>query len=433
MFHLWTPPVEVDLVQSQSRRYSPDERRVAHDFIMSTSLNERKVDFLRIDEDRKFMSRALELAVRGMGHTRPNPMVGAVLVKDGRIIGEGWHEQYGGPHAEVNCFANATEDPTGATLYVTLEPCAHYGKTPPCADLVISKGVDRVVAAMVDPNPLVAGKGIRRIKDAGIFVTVGVMEEEAKRLNEVFLKYVTQHKPFVLYKAAMSLDGKTACYTGDSKWITSEDAREEVHVLRGCYKGIMVGAGTILADNPQLTARTEGMIDPVRIIVDGNLSVPLKAKVFQEPGENIILTTTAGDEAKRQALTDMGVDVIIADGDEKGKVDLSSAMTGLALKGIDGILLEGGATLAASAFAEGIVDKVRIYVAPKIIGGKDAPGLIGGQGIASMADALALRDIQTEMSGPDLVIQAYVDQTKKAEPKPAKTRAPKEILKREDQ
>lgn len=210
-------------------------------------------------------------------------MVGAVLAKDGRIIGEGWHEVYGGPHAEVNCFAHATEDPKGATLYVTLEPCSHYGKTPPCADLVVEKGVDRVVVAMEDPNPLVAGKGIRKLKEAGIFVTVGLMEEEAKKLNEVFLKYITQHKPFVLYKAAMSLDGKTACHTG-TQWISCEDSREEVHVLRGCYKGIMVGAGTILADNPQLTARTEGMIDPVRIIVDGKLSVPLKAKVFHEEG-----------------------------------------------------------------------------------------------------------------------------------------------------
>ena len=383
---------------------------------MSTSLNERKVDFLRIDEDRKFMSRALELAVRGMGHTRPNPMVGAVLVKDGRIIGEGWHEQYGGPHAEVNCFNHATEDPKGATLYVTLEPCAHYGKTPPCADLVISKGVDRVVAAMVDPNPLVAGKGIRRIKDAGIFVTVGVMEKEARKLNEVFLKYVTQHKPFVLYKAAMSLDGKTACYTGDSKWISSGDAREEVHVLRGCYKGIMVGAGTILADNPQLTARTEGMIDPIRIIVDGHLSVPLKAKVFQDPGETIVLTTTASDENKRKQLSQMGIDIIMADGEEKGKVDLQAAMTGLALKGIDGILLEGGATLAASAFEEGIVDKIRLYVAPKIIGGVTAPGLIGGKGASSMAKVLHLKDMQTEMSGSDLVIEAYVDSKKEEEP-----------------
>lgn len=379
------------------------------------------------------MSRALELAVRGMGHTRPNPMVGAVLVKDGRIIGEGWHEVYGGPHAEVNCFAHATEDPKGATLYVTLEPCSHYGKTPPCADLVVEKGVDRVVVAMEDPNPLVAGKGIRKLKEAGIFVTVGIMEEEAKKLNEVFLKYITQHKPFVLYKAAMSLDGKTACHTGDSQWISCEDSREEVHVLRGCYKGIMVGAGTILADNPQLTARTEGMIDPVRIIVDGHLSVPLKAKVFQEEGETIILTTTASDEGKRKALSDMGVDIIMTDGEEKGAVDLEAAMTGLALKGIDSILLEGGATLAASAFDAGIVDKVRIYTAPMIIGGVSAPGLIGGEGAETIPKAIRLRDIQTQMTGKDLVIEAYVEKEGKEEKAESTRPTDVDLLKREEE
>ena len=367
---------------------------------------------MRIDEDRKYMTKALELAARGMGHAGPNPMVGAVLVKDGRIIGEGWYEQYGGPHAEVNAFAHCSEDTRGATLYVTLEPCCHYGKTPPCADLIIDKDVERVVAAMVDPNPLVAGKGIRRLRDAGIFVTVGVMEEEARKLNEVFLKYVTEHKPFVLYKAAMSLDGKTACHTGESQWISSEDSREEAHALRGCYKGIMVGAGTIIADNPLLTARTEGLNDPVRIIVDGSLSVPLKAKVFQQPGETIILTTTESDEGKREEFSRMGVDIIMTDGEEKGKVDLSAAMTGLALKGIDSILLEGGATLAASAFEAGIVDKVRIYEAPIIIGGKGAPGLIGGLGASSLAEAVSLRDVTTEMSGPDLVIEAYVGRGK---------------------
>lgn len=379
------------------------------------------------------MSRALELAVRGMGHTRPNPMVGAVLVKDGRIIGEGWHEVYGGPHAEVNCFAHATEDPKGATLYVTLEPCSHYGKTPPCADLVVEKGVDRVVVAMEDPNPLVAGKGIRKLKESGIFVTVGIMEEEAKKLNEVFLKYITQHKPFVLYKAAMSLDGKTACHTGDSQWISCEDSREEVHVLRGCYKGIMVGAGTILADNPQLTARTEGMIDPVRIIVDGHLSVPLKANVFQEEGENIILTTTASDEGKRKALSDMGVDIIMTDGEEKGSVDLEAAMTGLALKGIDSILLEGGATLAASAFDAGIVDKVRIYTAPMIIGGVSAPGLIGGEGASTIPKAIRLRDIQTQMTGKDLVIEAYVEKEAKEEKAESTRPTDVDLLKREEE
>lgn len=365
--------------------------------------------FLRIDEDRKYMARALELALRGLGHTRPNPMVGAVVVRDGRIIGEGWHEQFGGPHAEVNAFAHCSEDPEGATLYVSLEPCAHYGKTPPCVNLVIAKKVARVVIAMEDPNPLVAGKSIRKLKEAGISVTVGVLEEKAKKLNEVFLKYITDHKPFVLYKAAMSLDGKTACYTGESRWISGEASREEVHMLRGCYAGIMAGAGTIRADNPQLTARTKGFSDPVRIIVDGKLSVPPAAKVFQEEGRVIIVTTSASGEGRRKDFEDMGAEIILADSEENGKVDLSAAMTGLYLKGIDGILLEGGAELAASAFKAGIVDKVRIYVSPMIIGGKGAPGLVGGQGAAAIPEAVKLKNISTEMSGEDLVIEAYVD------------------------
>ena len=180
---------------------------------------------MRIDDDKKFMARALELAANGMGHTRPNPMVGAVLVKDGEIIGEGWHEFYGGPHAEVNAFADCRADPAGATLYVTLEPCCHYGKTPPCADLIASKNLERVVVAMQDPNPLVSGKGIRKLKDAGIFVTTGVMEKEAQVLNEVFMKFITEKKPFVLYKSAVSMDGKTACHTGKSQWISSETTK----------------------------------------------------------------------------------------------------------------------------------------------------------------------------------------------------------------
>lgn len=380
------------------------------EFVIGNHLPERKGGgFLRIDEDRKYMARALELALRGLGHTRPNPMVGAVVARDGCIIGEGWHEQFGGPHAEVNAFAHCSEDPEGATLYVSLEPCAHYGKTPPCVDLVIAKKVARVVIAMEDPNPLVAGKSIRKLKEAGISVTVGVLEEKARKLNEVFLKYITARKPFVLYKAAMSLDGKTACYTGESQWISGEASREEVHMLRGCYAGIMVGAGTILADNPRLTARTKGFADPVRIIVDGKLSVPPVAKVFREEGRVIIITTSASGEGRRKDFEDMGAEIILADSEENGKVDLSAAMTGLYLKGIDGILLEGGAELAASAFEAGIVDKVRIYVSPMIIGGKEAPGLVGGQGAASIPEAVKLKNISTEMSGEDLVVEAYVD------------------------
>lgn len=363
--------------------------------------------------DRKYMARALQLALRGAGHTRPNPMVGAVLVKDGRIIGEGWHKQYGGPHAEVNAFASATEDPEGATLYVSLEPCSHYGKTPPCADLIIRKKVARVVAALEDPNPLVSGRGFRKLRANGIRVTVGVLAEEARHINDVFLTYVTMKRPFVLYKAAMSLDGKIACHTGESQWISSEKSREEVQRLRGILSGIMVGAGTVIADNPRLTCRMEEYENPARIIVDGKLRVPLESRIFHEPGRNIILTTSEASPEKKKALENLGVELIEADSEEPGKVDLKSAMLALGIKGIDGILLEGGPTLAASALEAGIIDAVRFYIAQKIIGGREAPSPFAGTGAAHMNEVVPLTDAVYGTSGDDLWIQAYIQREKK--------------------
>ncbi|PWL45808.1 MAG: bifunctional diaminohydroxyphosphoribosylaminopyrimidine deaminase/5-amino-6-(5-phosphoribosylamino)uracil reductase RibD [Veillonellaceae bacterium] len=359
------------------------------------------------------MARALQLALRGAGHTRPNPMVGAVLVKDGRIIGEGWHKQYGGPHAEVNAFASATEDPEGATLYVSLEPCSHYGKTPPCADLIIRKKVARVVAALEDPNPLVPGRGFRKLRANGIRVTVGVLAEEARHINDVFLTYVTRKRPFVLYKAAMSLDGKIACHTGESQWISSEKSREEVQRLRGILSGIMVGAGTVIADNPRLTCRMEEYENPARIIVDGKLRVPLESRIFHEPGRNIILTTSEASLEKKKALENLGVELIEADSEEPGKVDLKSAMLALGIKGIDGILLEGGPTLAASALEAGIIDAVRFYIAQKIIGGREAPSPFAGTGAAHMNEVVPLTDAVYGTSGDDLWIQAYIQREKK--------------------
>ena len=363
--------------------------------------------------DRKYMARALQLALRGAGHTRPNPMVGAVLVKDGRIIGEGWHKQYGGPHAEVNAFASATEDPEGATLYVSLEPCSHYGKTPPCADLIIRKKVARVVAALEDPNPLVSGRGFRKLRANGIRVTVGVLAEEARHINDVFLTYATRKRPFVLYKAAMSLDGKIACHTGESQWISSEKSREEVQRLRGILSGIMVGAGTVIADNPRLTCRMEEYENPARIIVDGTLRVPLESRIFHEPGRNIILTTSEASLEKKKALENLGVELIEADSEEPGKVDLKSAMLALGIKGIDGILLEGGPTLAASALEAGIIDAVRFYIAQKIIGGREAPSPFAGTGAAHMNEVVPLTDAVYGTSGDDLWIQAYIQREKK--------------------
>lgn len=367
--------------------------------------------FLFDQKDIAYMARAIGLARRGAGHTRPNPMVGAVIVKEGRVIGEGWHHRFGGPHAEVEAFRSCTEDPEGATLYVTLEPCAHYGKTPPCADLVARKKVGRVVAAMVDPNPLVAGKGIQKLRDAGIPVTVGVLEAECRRLNEVFLKYVTENQPFVLYKAALSLDGKTACHTGESQWISSEESRREARRLRGLYAGIMTGIGTVLADDPRLTARTEGLDDPARIIADSRLRIPAAAKVLHEPGRVILLTTSRAPAEKRKALQDMGAELIIADG-PGGEVDLRRAMTCLAAAGVDSILLEGGSVLAGAALEAGIIDKVCFYMAPLLIGGRQAPSPIGGTGAAHLTGAARLRDMTVTRSGADLKVTAYIEKEK---------------------
>lgn len=359
-------------------------------------------------DDEKYMKMALSLARKGLGYTRPNPLVGAILVKDGKIIGKGWHQHFGGPHAEVNCFRNCHENPAGATLYVSLEPCSHYGKTPPCVDLVIRKKVGRVVTAMMDPNPLVAGNGIRKLQAAGISVTVGVLEKEARKLNEVFIKYITTHRPFVLYKAAMSLDGKIACYTGESQWISSPESREESHVLRGALAGIMVGAGTVRKDNPFLTARVEGLPDPVRIVVDGRLSIPLDANVVTEKGQTVIITTESASLERAGAFEKKGVTVIKTQPQKDGRADLSEAMEKLGGLGIDGILLEGGGTLAASCFEANIIDKVRFYVAPMIIGGKDAPGLIGGRGAAHLSEAVHLSDLSVRQVGPDAAIEGYV-------------------------
>ena len=360
--------------------------------------------FLSEEIDKKYMRRAL----KGRGYTRPNPIVGAVLVKDDRIIGEGWHKKFGDSHAEVNAFTSALEDPTGATLYITLEPCSHYGKTPPCADLIIKKKVARVVCAMQDPNPVVSGRGLELLQSHGISVTVGILEKEAKKVNDIFLKYIVYQTPFVLYKAAMSLDGKIACYTGDSRWVSSEESRKDVHKLRSVYTGIMVGAGTIIADNPRLTARIEGAINPIRIIVDGNLSIPTTARVFKEKGRNIILTTSDASNSKKNEFENLGAEIFCYDSSFIGKVGLKKAMIGLGSLGIDSILLEGGPTLATEALKAGIIDKVRFYYAPKIIGGNQAISSFVGKGVPTMDKSLLLNDVSYETLGEDFVIEAYL-------------------------
>ncbi|MDD4334825.1 MAG: bifunctional diaminohydroxyphosphoribosylaminopyrimidine deaminase/5-amino-6-(5-phosphoribosylamino)uracil reductase RibD [Desulfotomaculaceae bacterium] len=360
--------------------------------------------------DRRYMKLALELAARARGRTSPNPMVGAVVVKEGKIIGQGYHMKAGTPHAEIHALNEAGAAAAGATLYVTLEPCCHYGRTGPCTGAIINAGVSRVVTAMWDPNPLVAGKGFRLLRSAGIEVTAGVLEEEALVLNEVFIKYITTRRPFVVAKAAVSLDGKIAARTGKSKWITGEEARAYGRRLRNWYDAIMAGIGTILADDPALTTRLPdgGGRDPVRIILDSRASIPSDARVLTQESDapTIIAVTAKAPPNKLEALRKNGVEALIVN--EGPQVDLTELMRLLGERGITSILLEGGAMVHGSAFSARIVDKVAWFIAPKIIGGRDAPGPVGGMGADSPADAAVLERVKVGRLGADLLVEGYL-------------------------
>jgi len=359
--------------------------------------------------DRHYMKMALELAARARGRTSPNPMVGAVLVKDNRIVGQGYHARAGTPHAEVLALAEAGNEARGATLYVTLEPCCHHGRTGPCTEAVIAAGVARVVIAMRDPNPLVSGGGIRRLRDAGVEVVTGVMEEEALELNEVFIKYITTGLPFVTAKAAMSLDGKIATHSGKSKWITGPEARAYGHCLRDWHDAILVGIGTVQADNPSLTTRLAagGGRDPVRIILDSMARTPLDAIVVTQHSEApTIIAATAGAPPERlEALRRAGAEVLVVN--EGTRVDLKELVKILGKREITSLLIEGGAEVHGSAFAAEIVDKVVWFIAPKIIGGRDAPGPVGGLGAGDLSGAAELERVEVSCLGPDFCIEGY--------------------------
>lgn len=357
------------------------------------------------------MKRAIELAKGGWGKTNPNPLVGAVIVKDGRLIAEGFHEVIGCAHAEIAAFNNAVEDVYGGTLYVNLEPCSHYGRTPPCAKAIIEAKIKKVVIAMIDPNPKVSGKGVQMLRDAGIEVEVGVLEEEAKKLNEIFINYVVRKKPFVILKTAMTLDGKIASVTGDSKWVTSEASRAHVHVLRDRVASIMVGINTIVKDNPMLTTRLdigEGT-DPLRIVVDSKGIIPIDSKVLcNDSKAGVILATTSRiNRDKEMLLIDKGVRIIKAEGAD-GSVDLVNLTQELYKLEIDSILLEGGGTLNAAALEANIVDKVMFFIAPKILGGKDAVTPVDGKGMDFMSDAFKLKDVSISRFGEDILVEGYL-------------------------
>lgn len=352
-----------------------------------------------------FMRRALLLARKGVGFVQPNPMVGAVIVKGETIISEGYHQRYGGAHAEVEALRKVAESLEDATMYVTLEPCSHYGKTPPCAEAIIRSGIKKVVVAMLDPNPIVSGRGVGLLKDAGVEVLVGICENEARELNKVFVKYITTGIPYVLMKTAMSLDGKIATQIGDSKWISGEISRAKVHRLRHQFMGIMVGINTVLVDNPRLDCRLEQEVQqPIKIIVDSLLRVPTNALLW-ENGNIIIATTEQSSPELREKYEEVGVKVLVVG---KKQVSLKMLMKELGQLGIDSVLLEGGATLNASALREGIVDEVWTFVAPKIVGGLLSPTSVGGEGIEKMKDAYQLYDVKSMISGEDILIKGKV-------------------------
>jgi diaminohydroxyphosphoribosylaminopyrimidine deaminase/5-amino-6-(5-phosphoribosylamino)uracil reductase len=340
-------------------------------------------------EDRKYIKLAIELAAIAKGRTSPNPCVGAVVVKGGKIAGKGYHKFAGGPHAEVYALRQAGGKAKGATLYVSLEPCRHYGKTPPCVDRIIESGVKRVVAAMKDPNPLNNGKGLETLRRRGVKAEYGIMEEEARRLNGPFIKYMTKKMPFVIVKVAQTLDGKIAARTGDSKWISNEASRKFVHKLRSEADAIIVGANTVVRDDPLLTSRIKGnkTKQPLRVILAGRQGIPKTSRVLHGRGGEVL--------------------VIMPDR-KTGKVDLKKLLKGLAARGVTSVLIEGGGEVIASAFRARVVDKIYFFIAPKIAGGRDAKTSVEGEGVAKIKDSVNIRDIVLHDMGGDLLVEGYV-------------------------
>lgn len=355
------------------------------------------------------MRRALELAESAIGRTGPNPMVGAVIIdQNGEIVGEGFHKKAGTPHAEIHAIENAGDLARSATMFVTLEPCCHFGRTPPCADAIIRSGIKKVIVAMIDPNPEVSGKGIEILKRSGIEVEIGLCEDRSKKLNEIFVKFIRTKLPFVILKSAMSLDGKIATATGESKWITSEAARLRVHEMRDRVDAILVGVGTVLKDDPSLTTRLPDRlgVDAIRIVVDSAGRTPINAKIFnrESSAKTIIASTDQISASRISAFESRSAEVLIVDSVED-RVDLKSLMIELGKRNITSVMIEGGSEMGDSAIRSGIVDKVIFFIAPKLIGGRDAPTPIGGDGFAKLASAIEVKNWQISQIGSDLVIE----------------------------
>ncbi|MGD0884826.1 MAG: bifunctional diaminohydroxyphosphoribosylaminopyrimidine deaminase/5-amino-6-(5-phosphoribosylamino)uracil reductase RibD [Thermodesulfovibrionales bacterium] len=359
--------------------------------------------------DTYHMRRAIQLAFRSAGRTSPNPMVGALLVKNGRIIAEDYHRRPGTPHAEALVIKKAGSKAFASTLYVSLEPCCHTDKrTPPCTRAIREAGIQRVVIAMKDPNPKVSGKGIRELEESGIKVTSGILEGKARLLNESYIKYMTTKKPFVTLKVAMTLDGKIATPRGQSKWITGEKARRMVHRLRSTVDAVMTAIGTVKADDPELTVRTRsGARNPKRIIIDPNLEIALNAKILRVPPETVIVTKEARGERLSGMITNLyisGIKMMYF----KDKLDLNWLMERLGEMGIMSVLIEGGSSLNAHALGDGVVDKVMFFIAPKIIGGNESYPAVGGKTFKRLQDAYLLRDVKTRRIGDDILVEGYL-------------------------
>lgn len=355
---------------------------------------------------------ALTLAEKSRGRTSPNPLVGAVIVRENRIVGEGYHKKAGEAHAEINALKQAGDLARGATLYVTLEPCCHWGRTQPCTKAIIRSGIANVYVALEDPNPRVAGNGNRELSDAGIHVNVGLCEPEARRLNEVYLKYTTTKQPFVTLKAACSLDGKIAAASGDSQWITSQASRTKGHEIRDQVDAILVGIETVLHDNPSLTTRLPGRRgkNPIRMVIDSHGRTPPTAKIFNsDDGAGAIIAVTERAGARNLAnLKAVGAEILTVQ-ENDGRVCMEALVNELGRRRITSVLIEGGAEINASALKAGIVDKVVFFIAPKLIGGKTAPGAVGGDGIQCLSEAYTLRDLTVTPINGDFLIEGYLN------------------------
>lgn len=372
------------------------------------------------ESDIRFMNRALNLAAKGKGMTSPNPMVGAVIVKNGRIISEGYHKKPGTPHAEAIAIAKAGSKAKNSSLYVTLEPCCHIDKrTPPCSKAIINAQIRKVFVAIKDPNPKVAGKGIDELIRHGIDVKIGIFEDKAKKLNEVYIKYITTGLPFVTLKVAMTLDGKIADSEGDSKWITGIEARRYVHKMRNEVDAIMTAIGTVKADNPELTVRlynNRNIKNPARILIDPDLETPLGYKILNTPPDTILVTRSFNPVEisqeriqKKKILSDRGIQILEFEG---YKVNLPWLMRELGNRGITSLMIESGSSLSARALNEGIVDKVVFFIAPKILGGKGSIPAIGGDNLRPLNEAIEIKDMKIKKIGRDIMLEGYVDDRK---------------------